>query len=72
MSVTGGCGGDQFRCVVSGDCIPRDWVCDREIDCPPAADTGAVDDSDEADLREYRCCTPGEVMRDSLEECPPL
>ena len=32
------CTEDQYRCILTAECIPISWVCDKEIDCSDASD----------------------------------
>ena len=32
------CTEDQFGCILTAECIPISWVCDKEIDCADASD----------------------------------
>ena len=32
------CTEDQFGCILTAECIPISWVCDKEIDCSDASD----------------------------------
>ena len=32
-----GCTEDEYRCRVTGVCIPSEWICDGEIDCSVSA-----------------------------------
>ena len=32
------CTEDQFGCILTAECIPISWVCDKEIDCIDASD----------------------------------
>ena len=32
------CTEDQYGCILTAECIPISWVCDKEIDCPDASD----------------------------------
>ncbi|XP_043542355.1 SCO-spondin-like, partial [Chiloscyllium plagiosum] len=51
----------EFRCD-SGQCRPRGWVCDNELDCP--------DGSDEKNCN--RTCLTGEFQCGSSSQCIPL
>ena len=33
-----GCRNDEYKCQEGGTCIPSEWVCDGESDCPGALD----------------------------------
>ena len=38
LGVTGnGCTAEEYRCRVTGECIPAQWICDGEVDCPGSA-----------------------------------
>ena len=32
------CTEDQFRCILTAECIPISWLCDEETDCSDASD----------------------------------
>ncbi|CAF4384212.1 unnamed protein product, partial [Rotaria sordida] len=36
------CTSNEFRCVSTGDCILKEWMCDHDDDCPDASDEDAV------------------------------
>ena len=38
LGATGnGCTADEYRCQAAGTCIPAEWICDGEADCPGIA-----------------------------------
>ena len=47
------CREGEFRCTVSGGCIPEAWKCDKHADCE--------DNSDETDCPETTC--PSDYFR---------
>ncbi|XP_037085520.1 prolow-density lipoprotein receptor-related protein 1-like [Pollicipes pollicipes] len=68
----GSCGQDHFRCRGSDYCIPQAWVCDKEMDCPPA--DGAIDASDEDEFlcQSSRVCGPNEFQCGDSLTCRPI
>ncbi|KAM9306065.1 SCO-spondin-like, partial [Gastrophryne carolinensis] len=53
------CGRYEFRCG-SGECRPRGWLCDNEVDCADASDES--DCNRTCDLDHFRCSLSGECV----------
>lgn len=68
----------QFKCDITGKCIPKVFICDGEYDC------GFGDKSDEPENCTSRTCSPDEVrckngrcihstwMCDGENDCPDM
>lgn len=41
------CKYSQFQCALSKKCIPREWICDGELDCGASLNSTEQDASDE-------------------------
>jgi hypothetical protein len=46
-NVTTTCAEDEFRCVTSPHCIPKEWKCDQETDCIDGSDEVGCSQSSE-------------------------
>lgn len=51
------CGSWEFRCNVTGRCIPLTWVCDGEADCQDGADEQTIQGCtlDSCNENQFRC-----------------
>jgi len=45
------CKYSQFQCALSKKCIPREWICDGELDCGASLNSTEQDASDEDSLQ---------------------
>ena len=69
------CGNGRFQCEKSGICLPQNYKCDGEIDCP------FWDDSDEQNCEKIKCnerkfpckdgkrCLPQNFVCDGEKDC---
>ncbi|XP_037829280.1 MAM and LDL-receptor class A domain-containing protein 1 isoform X2 [Kryptolebias marmoratus] len=76
------CGGDQFQCLYSFQCIPKSWWCDDEPDCTdysdeehcPTAVPGTLPPQGLCPARYYQCsdhqCIPSVLRCDGVLDCP--
>nr|DBA25392.1 TPA: hypothetical protein GDO54_012926 [Pyxicephalus adspersus] len=53
------CGRYEFRCG-SGECRPRGWLCDNEVDCMDGSDEDNCNRS--CDLDQFKCTLSGECV----------
>jgi len=49
------CKHSQFQCGSSKKCIPREWICDGELDCGVSFNSTEQDASDEDPLQCNNC-----------------
>ena len=50
LGVSGnGCTAVEYRCRVTGECIPAQWICDGEVDC-----LGSASDEEKCEGR-FQC-----------------
>ncbi|KAM7390330.1 hypothetical protein PAMA_008482 [Pampus argenteus] len=76
------CGGDQFQCTHSFQCIPESWRCDEELDCADQSDEddcptvvpGTLPPQDRCPTGHYQClnndCLPALLRCDGVPDCP--
>ncbi|XP_055489392.1 LOW QUALITY PROTEIN: SCO-spondin [Leucoraja erinacea] len=72
MSAGPSCSHYEFRCG-SGECMPRGWLCDRELDCGDGSDEHACNWT--CAVGEVQCagsslCIQHRQLRDGIPQCP--
>ncbi|PAV56600.1 hypothetical protein WR25_00279 [Diploscapter pachys] len=55
------CGQDQFQCALTGTCMPKEWVCDKSLDCADGSDERNCDNKC-IEPYEFRCPSSGKCI----------